>query len=231
MYRQARWWMLGLLVVIVVGFWPSYYSKLFSGELTLPLHLHGATMTLWCVLLLSQVLLITSGKSRLHRRLGRSSIPLAIAIVVTSLHVNQVKAARDYAKNPELVLALYWAGIAMMAIFAGLYVTALRHRRNMQIHARCMLATGLVFVAAALARALYWIPTELGIEPPDSLVLSLIIPALVAVGAVVHEWRRGKVYPVFVWFTGLWVVFVIAGFLWIAEVDFWRSFTEWAIGH
>lgn len=40
-----------LLPYMVAGFWPSYFAKL--GEVPARMHLHGALMILWCLLLVS----------------------------------------------------------------------------------------------------------------------------------------------------------------------------------
>jgi len=52
-------------------------------------------------------------------------------------------------------------------LFAVLYFFAIRYRRNMQLHARFMMATALVFIVPGLTRAVFQYIGPTGIWIPD----------------------------------------------------------------
>jgi len=71
--------------LVVAGFWPSYFSKLFSAQsepLTALVHLHGALMTAWMALFIGQVTLVAMGRTDIHRRLGTLGFALLPVILV-----------------------------------------------------------------------------------------------------------------------------------------------------
>ncbi len=74
--RRSRFFVgmaLALLVIAFGGFGRTvYFGKFFDApELPWYLLLHGVVLTIWFVLLLAQALLIATGRTALHRRLGR----------------------------------------------------------------------------------------------------------------------------------------------------------------
>jgi hypothetical protein len=66
------WILLLLIPLTLIGFWPTYFSKLFE---TLPsvFHIHAFFMTLWIALALTQPLLISLKKHKWHKTIGRIS--------------------------------------------------------------------------------------------------------------------------------------------------------------
>ena len=65
-----------LMTTVVIGFWPSYFGTLLGGGVPRPLvmHVHGAIFTGWMLLLFLQVGLASSGRVRMHRRVGTFGI-------------------------------------------------------------------------------------------------------------------------------------------------------------
>ncbi|HQY28133.1 MAG TPA: hypothetical protein PK787_05020 [Burkholderiaceae bacterium] len=81
--RDDHWWLLGVLVVVVAGFWPSLFRHLRAQDL--PHTLHGFTATAWLVGLIGQSWLISRGERGWHRRVALAMVPMAVAMIVTSL--------------------------------------------------------------------------------------------------------------------------------------------------
>src|SRR6476660_1418 len=75
--RPRNSWFLGMAVsaafVVFVGFGRTYYLKSFFGIPRFPFlfHLHGALFTTWMLVLILQTYLVASGRTALHRRIGR----------------------------------------------------------------------------------------------------------------------------------------------------------------
>ncbi len=62
MIRNAHWYLIALLAIIVAGFWPNYFSQP-PGEVLASLHAHGIPMLLWLVTLIVQSWLIRTGRN------------------------------------------------------------------------------------------------------------------------------------------------------------------------
>ena len=67
---------LATIASIIIGFLPSYFLRgLIDPGHKLPtmtplMHLHGALFTAWMLLFVTQVLLVSGGRSDIHRKLG-----------------------------------------------------------------------------------------------------------------------------------------------------------------
>jgi len=180
-----------LMVMVVRGFWPSYFGPLLSGGVTRPwiIHLHGAVFSGWMVLLLAQVSLIATGRVRLHRRLGNVGIAygvlvLGIGLVVSfaapALHVRAGEWTVDRAAG-FLLLPLI-----DMVLFAGFFGAAIAYRRRPEIHKRLILAATVALAFAAVARMAF--------ESPVVFLFVWLSPLFAAMAFDVFARRR--VHPV-----------------------------------
>lgn len=52
-FRNLVFWFIALLVVLVIGFWKTYFSVLFQ-NMHITHHFHGIAMLLWVLLLINQ---------------------------------------------------------------------------------------------------------------------------------------------------------------------------------
>jgi hypothetical protein len=77
---------MAICALVVAGFWPSYFSKLFSAQSQpLTVLVHGALMTAWVALFIVQVSLVTMGRVDLHRRLGVLGFALLALILIVAV--------------------------------------------------------------------------------------------------------------------------------------------------
>ena len=72
-------------LVTIIGFFPSYFSRLTVTDTAH--HLHGITATAWILLLIVQPWLYKTGKLSLHRNLGKSSYVLVPLILLSALNM------------------------------------------------------------------------------------------------------------------------------------------------
>lgn len=70
LYRNAIYWFTLLLIILVVGFWQSYFSQLGRGSLHITHHVHGIAMLLWVLLLMTQSWFIRTGRRTGHLLIG-----------------------------------------------------------------------------------------------------------------------------------------------------------------
>lgn len=143
-------WMWGLVALVGVGFWKTYFSRL--GLADAVTHLHAGLMLAWMAMLLLQPWLIRTRRTALHRQIGQLSYAVMPGVLLTALWLSHLRIA---AAPPamfglhSMLLYLGTAASVMLALFWGL---AIAHRRDSALHARYMVATALVMIDPATAR-------------------------------------------------------------------------------
>ena len=93
-YRHMHFYLLGLIALTALAFWPNYFSVLPGASRSV--HIHGATASLWIVLLAAQSWTIHHDRTGWHRATGIASLalfPLFFAGSVLIVHVMALKFA------------------------------------------------------------------------------------------------------------------------------------------
>jgi hypothetical protein len=141
-YFKTHYYMLALLLVTVVAFWPSYFGMLADAPVFH--HLHGITGTLWILLIASQSYAIQTRRLGLHRSVGKVVFVLLPVMVAAFALVTWLGAQKSQADHPfyvEIGHALL-TGDAMLTFATPLLVyLALLYRRNVHLHAALMIST------------------------------------------------------------------------------------------
>ena len=75
---------IAITITVFAGFSRSYFLKSWYGtpELSGLLHLHGLVFTAWVLFFLSQAVLVATGRTYLHRRMGIAGAVLAGVVVI-----------------------------------------------------------------------------------------------------------------------------------------------------
>lgn len=110
MIKSAVFWFIGLFFILLAGFWPSYYSNIFSERLTFEQQFHGGLMTVWVFLLIAQAWLIRDRKNAIHKKLGLTSFLLAPFVFISGWYVNVESTARFFVEDQAESLAFFWLG-------------------------------------------------------------------------------------------------------------------------
>ena len=225
LYRNAFYWMIALLAILLVGFWPSYFSRL-TEPMHVTLHLHSIAMLAWVLLLITQSWLIRNRKLSQHRVLGKASFLIAPLVVITGIWVNFHFQGRVEEPLATGVQAIFWFGFFLPLLFALLYVQAIRHRRNMNLHARYMILTSLVFLMPGLGRALNNTLEPIGLWTPTFLQL-MGFTLGIALWWMIQDWRRQKPSHPQLVFGVLWAM-NIALYVLLPTRSTWNTFAGWA---
>lgn len=155
-YRKAYLYVLALLVLTFVAFWPSYLSKL--PQANLAHHYHAASAVLWTVLAALQSWSIHHDRWALHRTAGLAVFVLFPFFLVAGLwviHVEAVTLAGGLTDPDNLAIAQFGFFDPLANIgFAILFWGGLRYRYKVQLHARYMLGTVMFVVAPIIWRLL-----------------------------------------------------------------------------
>ncbi|MBI2512385.1 MAG: hypothetical protein HYV96_10415 [Opitutae bacterium] len=149
--RATRYFALATAVT-VAGFVPSYFARL--GKTDAVHHFHGVTATTWMLLLVAQAHLAATRRFSLHRLLGRLSLVVAPALVISGLLVVRVMLEARNGFNRTFGAQLAFIDLTTLAYFAWAYVLAIRHRRNQPLHARWLASTAVIALPPGLARFL-----------------------------------------------------------------------------
>jgi hypothetical protein len=212
-YPRATYYMLALIGVILIGFWPSY----FAAAPTAPwqFHAHGIAATLWVTMVTVQAWTAHDKKRlMLHRAVGKTSLFL-FPFLTAGLAAIIDRQALDYVARDPSNLA-YGPGfltgtMVAMAAYVTVYYRALKYRRKVWVHAGYMLSTPLILFESPFSRAASFVfppfqvrsntdfsPIIVSIEWSEVLVLIFIAaiwwrvrdrakPFLVTAGFVVVE--------------------------------------------
>jgi hypothetical protein len=146
-----------MLLMILIGFWPSYYGPLLRGAAQAPwiLHLHGVVYIGWMLLLVVQTGLAASGRIRQHRAVG--SVGIAWGTVVFGLGIIVSFAAPVMTFNAGTRTLDEAAGFMLiplgdMVLFGGLFFSAVAYRSQPELHKRLMILATIAIAFAAIFR-------------------------------------------------------------------------------
>jgi len=196
---ERRYYLGISLVFLALVFWTfarTFYLKPFFRTPSLPLllHVHGAVMTGWVVLLVVQSSLIAAHRVRWHRRLGVFGVVWGGLVVllgsVTTVHAaaREVRHHTPFASSQVLITGL---DLLQMLFFAVLVTAAVWFRNRPDYHKRLMLLTIVCMLPDALARL-----------PVSFMSNQLILAGLygfVVVSVAIDTVRNRRLHPVFGW--------------------------------
>ena len=225
-FEKSGYYFIGLVVLVILGFWPTYVSKYFDGtaNFNFYFHFHAFLASLWIALLIAQPILIKKKKLNIHRKIGKLSyviIPLLFTSIILLKHY------RIDGKITDGLGASLWLQVKDLVIIGIMFTIAIINKQNTQIHARAMIATGIVFIEPTLGR--FIILTLL--PEPDcilGLAITVAIMYLLIISLIIIERKQ---------FNGRWVfpllllLYLIFHYLIFFQVSFsfWDDFAKWFV--
>lgn len=176
------WGLVLAFVVMVIGFWPSFFSNPAQNDV---LHtVHGVLASGWMLILIVQAWLMAKGHVRVHHWIGRVSMVWAAALLATAVMIMQYGLAATGPQSLPMSWRpiLTWIDIPSLGLFAGFYTAAIvcAFRRHIELHYRFMLGTVIVIYSPALGRLLA--PYFHGLLPalhPTYLIIEAVCVALI----------------------------------------------------
>lgn len=220
-YDISGYYFIGLIVLVLLGFWPSYFAKFFNGtaSFTFYFHFHAIMMSLWIFTLIAQPILIRKKKLPLHRLIGKLSyfiMPLLFISVILLAH------SRHPANEEDLDINLF-VPFKDLLILGTMYIIAIVYRRDINIHARAMVATGIVFVEPALARFIGHSIISNGLVA-YLCTISIVYALLIAVIIKERKQKRGRwIFPLML----AMYIMVHAIILFQIHIGLWQAFSKW----
>ena len=225
-FEKSGYYFIGLVAIMFLGFWPTYFSKYFDGtaNFNLYFHFHFMMASLWIGLLIVQPLLIKKKKLAVHKQIGKLSfiiLPLFIISVILLKH-HQIGGAVKEGLGASL-----WLQLKDIIIISVMYTIAIVNKHNIQIHARAMIATGIVFIEPTLGRFII-----ITVLPEPNFILGLGITVAIMytliISLIIFERKQTSgrwVFPL------LLLLFMAFHYLIFNQVSFplWDSFAEWFV--
>jgi hypothetical protein len=186
-----------MIAVVLAGFWPSYFGRFARGiavDLPWVIHLHAATFMGWMALLLMQVLLVSTGRRRLHRKIGTLGIAYGCLVLLVGLLVSFAAPLHHLAvgdRQMDEAAGLFLSGVSDMALFAGFFAGAVAYRRRPEAHKRLIL---LATVALILPGAGRLVLAVFGLKPLMVLVVWL---SPLAIAISYDLFTRRRIHPAY----------------------------------
>ena len=209
---------------IVVGFGPTYFFRGLSDLPALPLivHAHGLVFSAWIALLLTQVVLIRSGRPALHRRLGVVGVALALLMLILGTVVTLVRAPLA----TDLEDLFYALGFADLVMFASFFSAAIVMRARSDYHKRLMLLATVAIIDAGVNR-LPFMQMFGGISSTNYLhlfALFFLTDIPIFAGLAYDYVARRIVHPAVLWGG---IVLIVSQVIRVAiiETDMWQAVT------
>lgn len=223
LFENSGSYFFGLFLLAIAGFWPSYFVKFFDGtaDFSFYFHFHVMVVTSWIFMLISQPLFIRFNKNRLHRFVGAASY-FIVPLIYISVLLLKHSLINGNEENLGIVL---WVPLKDLLLFSVGYSIAIRHRKNIALHARGMIVTGIVFIEPALVRLI----NNLSIAFPKLisngylLTISLIYGLIISLIIIERKHKRGRwVFPLTL------ILYVFVHTVILLKINFpLQKFAEW----
>lgn len=225
-YRNAYLYVAIVLVVTIIGFWPSYFSII--DDARLEFHAHAVTATAWIILVGFQSWSIHHRLTGLHRNVGKISLflfPLLIASFVMIINVSASRFLKgDSQFWQQFGPIIGFIMVTAISAYLVLFVQALRYRRNVFLHAGYMLATPFILWESSFGRVInQFVPSLQGVL--DGIVVSDIMAAALAIFLFLRDRKRGAPFLI----AALFLIAQIAGIYLLVDAHWLRDmFTAYA---
>lgn len=178
---------LAMAAIVVIGFSRSFYLRAWFevAPLTLHLHLHGVTLTLWVVLFVVQARLIAAGRRRLHRGLGIGGIALA-SIAIATTYAAAVESVRLGIELGGIGIDRLYSNVLLLTLFGSFVWLGAAFRKRPEIHKAFMLLAMIAAIGPAVTRAVALI---LGPGIRDS---HIPVESALVLSALLYHWRTRR---------------------------------------
>lgn len=215
-FDLSGYYFIGLVGLILIGFWPSYFSKFFNGtaNFTFYFHFHASIVGIWVLMLIIQPILIRKKKLHLHRLVGKISYlvsPLIFISIMLLSHSRQ----NGFGDGWDIGL---WVTFKDLLILAVAFYIAYRYRHKVELHARGMIVTGIACIEPAAARI------NLHTQYGYLIVITLVYSVLGILIFMERKQKKGRwVFPLIL---GLYLM-VHSVIIFGIHFSWWQGFGRW----
>ena len=217
-----------LLVIVLVGFSPTFYLRAFFDVPVIPLYVyaHGAALTAWFTWFCVQTTAINLGRVDLHRRLGTIGISISILVLLSGAVAALGLAPRLLEKYGNIdadlprIAGVVWGNIGMLVAFTGFVVAAVLNRQRAEIHKRLMLLASISISLPAFGRIAKFPVVDVP-EGPFAFAALLVLLITLAIFDKINHGRVLRVTMVGIF--AMLAILIFFGFV-ISTSAFGRTF-------
>ena len=119
-YRNAPYYVLACIAVIIAGFWPNYFAT--EEDIPWQFHAHGVAASIWVLMVLMQSWTVHKEQLPLHRAVGKSSL-LLFPFLIGGLAAIIDLTAKGYVANDGPVRVMF-GGQLCHPLLSGAQVSA-----------------------------------------------------------------------------------------------------------
>lgn len=223
-FEYAGYCFIGLIVLDLIGFWPSYFSHFLDGtaDFNFYFHFHAALASMWLLMLIAQPILILKKRFTLHRWIGRLSYVLMPLFFLSVILLAHNRITGDEADLGEKL----WIPFKDLLVIGPMFIIAIWNRHNLDVHARAMIVAGLAMIEPALARVVGNHLLSGADFFPFGYLLTIGTVYLILVGMIIRERYHPKgrwVFPL-----GLFILMSVhCVILFDLIPPFWQTFAKW----
>ena len=203
-----------------VGFWHSERARSGAGlTLSSMAVVHATLFSGWIVLFVAQAVLVSTGHTRTHRRLGIAGVLLAAVMIATAPFLAVDLARRGLPPGDPLASMLLILGdLFGFAVFAavGIY-----YRLRPETHKRFMLLATTSLLPPGLSR---W---PIAINHPGPVIM-LALTGFLAAAPLRDLLVRQRVHRVSLW-GGVALLASVPVRIAVAQTDLWHHFARWLV--
>lgn len=155
-YRHSHYYVGAVLLVIMLGFWASYWS--IAASVRGAFHVHAVSAMAWLSLLIVQNVTIQRRQNGLHRQLGLASLALFPFLILGLVMIIDVSSQRYALREDAFTMhnspSFLLGGWIAITAYLTLFYQALKNRRKVKVHAGYMLATPLILFESPFSRVM-----------------------------------------------------------------------------
>lgn len=230
LYQRSAVYLIAFFAFAVLAFWSSYYSIL-GQEMTFYVHFHGVFMTLWCLMLIAQAILIRIKKYRIHTIVGKASyliFPILLVSTILLIHAT-------IRKSPEVNFGTYFSMSLMVnasVVLAIIYGLGIYSRKDRFTHARYMVCTIFPLFTPIIDRIIYkYINPMVEFAPklegfPVVPFFGFLLADILVIGLAIWDWKIHHRKDVFLIVLALLLIYHTSLFTFY-KFPFWQDFSTW----
>ena len=213
----------GLLLLAVVAYWPTYFSRVLSADHYT--HFHASLAALWIIMLAAQPTLIRMKRLALHRLLGAFSYVLAPLIVVSIMLLGHSRIKGLSGEAYAIQTYILYLQVSLTVLFGLSYALAIYKRRTAALHARFMVCTAFTLIDPVVIRLMFWMGSRTPTWNYQWVTFGLTDLVIVALIVLERRSRAGRrVFPVML---AVFVLAQIPALFGLTNTALWQAFASW----
>lgn len=230
--RHSYLFFILFFALMVSAFWFTYFTRFLEVE-NYRMHVHGAVLVSWCLLIIVQPYLIRRRNYALHRKIGPISYLLIPAILFTTIDLLKYRTSDATETFKSYAVALVFNALIVLVM---LYVLAIFYRRDAQLHGRYMVCTIFPMFTPVTDRIIHiYFPFMVHHFPkidqePLVPIFGFAVADLILAGLIIWDWRSHRRLDAFAVALVLLLTYHYS-VLNFYKFPVWRQFSTWFISY